>query len=175
MYDCFVHLQGRRASEASNKQDTSSLQQHPPHDQWRRNSVHQSVKYFFIIIILSGVGLSPLGTAATTGLLYQPQMIDGGDRRAIGGMKIGRGSRSTRRKHALVPPRPPQIPQELTWDGTRAAAVGSRRLTAWAMARRCNSDNGPMKLHSSMGDGLLTALIHVCGKLLLCERQPWVS
>jgi hypothetical protein len=31
----------------------------------------------FIIIVLSGVRLSPLATAATTGLLYQPQMIDG--------------------------------------------------------------------------------------------------
>jgi hypothetical protein len=29
--------------------------------------------FFFII---SGVGLSPLGTAATSGLLYKPQMID---------------------------------------------------------------------------------------------------
>jgi hypothetical protein len=46
----------------------------------------------FIIIILSGVTLSPLGTVATTGLLYQPQMIDGGDCGAIGGMKIGRGN-----------------------------------------------------------------------------------
>jgi hypothetical protein len=42
---------------------------------------------FFIII--SGVGLSPLGTAATSGLLYKPQMIDEGDCGAIGGMKIG--------------------------------------------------------------------------------------
>jgi hypothetical protein len=32
-----------------------------------------------IIIIISGVRLSPLGTAATTGLLDQPQMIDDGD------------------------------------------------------------------------------------------------
>jgi hypothetical protein len=31
--------------------------------------------YFFI----SGVGLSPLGTAATSGLLYKPQMTDEGD------------------------------------------------------------------------------------------------
>jgi hypothetical protein len=38
------------------------------------------------------VRLSPLGTAATTGLLYQPQMIDDGDCGAIGGMKIGRGN-----------------------------------------------------------------------------------
>jgi hypothetical protein len=30
-------------------------------------------------LILSGVRLSPLGAAATTGLLYQPQMIDDGD------------------------------------------------------------------------------------------------
>jgi hypothetical protein len=32
-----------------------------------------------------------------------------------------------------VPLRPPQIPHDLTWVRTRAAAVGSRRLTAWAM------------------------------------------
>jgi hypothetical protein len=43
---------------------------------------------FFIIIILSGVRLSPLGTAATTGLLYEPQLIDDGVCGAIGGMKI---------------------------------------------------------------------------------------
>jgi hypothetical protein len=52
-----------------------------------------SLLLFFII--LSGVRLSPLGTAATTGLLYQPQMIDDGDCGAIGAMNIGRGSRST--------------------------------------------------------------------------------
>jgi hypothetical protein len=34
-----------------------------------------------------------------------------------------------------VPLCPPQIPHDLTWDRTRAAAVGSQRLTAWAMAR----------------------------------------
>jgi hypothetical protein len=37
----------------------------------------------------SGVGLSPL-YSATSGLLYQPQMIGEGDCGAIGGMKIGR-------------------------------------------------------------------------------------
>jgi hypothetical protein len=41
------------------------------------------------------VGLSPLGTAATAGLLYQPQMIDDDDCGAVGGMKIGMGNRST--------------------------------------------------------------------------------
>jgi hypothetical protein len=42
------------------------------------------------IIILSGVRLSPLGIAATTGLVYQPQMIDNSDCGGIGGMKIGK-------------------------------------------------------------------------------------
>jgi hypothetical protein len=53
----------------------------------------------------------------------------------IDGMQIGRGTRSTRRKPAPLPLCPPQIPHDLTWVRTRAAAVGSRRLTAWAMAR----------------------------------------
>jgi hypothetical protein len=50
-------------------------------------------------------------------------------------MWIGRGNRSTRRKPAPGPLCPPQIPHHLTRARTRAAAVGSRRLTAWAMAR----------------------------------------
>jgi hypothetical protein len=69
-----------------------------------------------------------------SGLLYQPRMIDevcG----AVGIMRIGRRNRSTRRKPAPAPLFPPQIPHELTWDGTRAAAVGSQRVTASAMAR----------------------------------------
>jgi hypothetical protein len=52
--------------------------------------------YVLLLFIISGVGLSPLGTAATSGLLYKPQMIDEGDCAATGGMKIGRGNRSTR-------------------------------------------------------------------------------
>jgi hypothetical protein len=71
--------------------------------------------YFIIsFIILSGVRLSPLGTAVTTGLLYQPQMIDDGDCAAIGGMKIGRGNRSTWRKPATAPLCPPQVPHDQT-------------------------------------------------------------
>jgi hypothetical protein len=80
--------------------------------------------YFLFVIIVSGVRLSPLGTAATTGLLYQPQMIDEGDCGEIGGMKIGRGNRSTRRKPAPVPLCPPQIPHDQTQAWTRATAVG---------------------------------------------------
>jgi hypothetical protein len=45
------------------------------------------------------------------GLFYQPQMIDD-DCDAIGGMRIGRGNRSTRRKSALPPLCPPQIPHD---------------------------------------------------------------
>jgi hypothetical protein len=60
------------------------------------------------------VRLSPLGTAATTGLLYQPEMIDDGDWGEIGGIKIGRGDRNTRRKPALAPLCPPQIPHDQT-------------------------------------------------------------
>jgi hypothetical protein len=57
---------------------------------------------YFTVITLSGVSQS-LGTVATTGLLYQLQMIDDGDCGAIGGMKIGRGKQSTRRKPASAP------------------------------------------------------------------------
>jgi hypothetical protein len=56
-------------------------------------------------------------------------MIDD-DYGAVGGMRISRGNRSTRRKPAPVPLCPAQIPHDLTWDRTRAAAVGSQQLTA---------------------------------------------
>jgi hypothetical protein len=97
----------------------------------RTRTYRLRILFFFI---LSGVRLSPLGTAAATGLMYQPQMLDDGDCGAIGGMKIGRGNRSTRRKPAPVPLCPPQIPYDQTRARTRAAAVGSQRQTAWAMA-----------------------------------------
>jgi hypothetical protein len=45
-------------------------------------------------------------------------------------MRIGRETRSTRRKPATVPLRPPQIPHDLTQARTRAAAVGNGRITA---------------------------------------------
>jgi hypothetical protein len=52
----------------------------------------------------------------------------------FGGMN-GRGNRSTGRKPAPAPLCPLQIPLDQTRDWTRAAAVGSQRLTASAMAR----------------------------------------
>jgi hypothetical protein len=71
------------------------------------------------------------------GLLYQPQMLHDYERGAVGGMWIGRGNRSTRRKPAPVPFCPPQIPHDPTRARIWAAAVGAWWLTAWAMARPC--------------------------------------
>jgi hypothetical protein len=59
------------------------------------------------------------------GLLYQPRMIDD-ECGVVGGMRIGRGNRSTGGKPAPVPLCPPQIPHDPTWT----TAMGSRRLTA---------------------------------------------
>jgi hypothetical protein len=81
-----------------------------------------SIYKYIIILIIGGVGLSPVGTAATSGLLYKSKMIDEDDCGAIGGMKIGRGNRSTRRKPASAPLCPPQIPH----DQTRARTPGRR-------------------------------------------------
>jgi hypothetical protein len=55
--------------------------------------------------------------------------------RAVRGMIIGRGNRSTLRKSTPVPLSSPQIPHYLTWARTRAAAVGSGRLTAGVTVR----------------------------------------
>jgi hypothetical protein len=59
-----------------------------------------------------GVQLGPLGTAATN----RPIVPAPGDyvNEEIGGMMIGKGNRSTRRKPAPVPLYPPQIPHEFT-------------------------------------------------------------
>jgi hypothetical protein len=66
-------------------------------DLWVIECLCVEMCYYFLLLFLVGWD-SPLGTAATTALLYQPQMIDEGDCGAVGGMKIGRGNRSTRKK-----------------------------------------------------------------------------
>jgi hypothetical protein len=48
----------------------------------------------------------------------------------FGGIKIGRGNRSTLRKPAPAPLCPPQIPLDHTRARTRAFAVVIQRLTA---------------------------------------------
>jgi hypothetical protein len=59
--------------------------------------------HFFSLNLCGGT----LGTVATTGLLYQAHMVGDGDCGEIGGMKIGRGNRSTWRKSAPAPLCPP--------------------------------------------------------------------
>jgi hypothetical protein len=71
--------------------------------------------------------MGPRGTAATImPIVPAPGDYDDGE---IGGMMIGKGNRSTRSKPAPVPLCPPQTPQPARTQ-TRAAAVGSQRLTA---------------------------------------------
>jgi hypothetical protein len=73
-----------------------------------------------------GVQLGPLGTAATNRPIEPPPGdYDDGE---IGGM-IGKGNRSTRRNPAPLPLCPLQTPHAAR-TRTRAAAVGSQRLTA---------------------------------------------
>jgi hypothetical protein len=126
-FDCLYHALfalGRRAGRSSDIMKSDPFGDRYP-------AIQSEFPYFFFI----GVGLSPLGTAATSGLLHKPQMIDEGDCEAIGGMKIGRENRSTRRKPAPAPLWSPQVPHDQTQARTRAASVGNQRLTAWAMAR----------------------------------------
>jgi hypothetical protein len=56
---------------------------------------------------------------STKGPLHQPRMM-GDECGAVGGMRIGRGSRSTRRKPVPVALCPPQIPHYLTRARTRS-------------------------------------------------------
>jgi hypothetical protein len=72
--------------------------------------------------------MGPLGTLATEWpIVLAPGDYDEGE---FGGMKIGRWNRSIRRKLAPAPLCPPQIQIDQTRARTRAAAVGSQRLTA---------------------------------------------
>jgi hypothetical protein len=65
------------------------------------------VPFFLIGIVGSGVQLVPLGTAATNRpIVPAPGDYDDGE---IGGIEIGRGNRSTRRKPPPVPLCQPQI------------------------------------------------------------------
>jgi hypothetical protein len=64
------------------------------------------------------VRLSPLGTSAINWPIV-PAPDDNDECGAVGGMRIGRGNRSTRKKPAPVPLYPPQILHDLTWVRTR--------------------------------------------------------
>jgi hypothetical protein len=72
--------------------------------------------------------LGPLGTSAIEWpIVTAPGDCDDGE---FGGIKIERGNPCARRKPAPAPLCPPQIPLDQTRARTRAAAVGSQRLTA---------------------------------------------
>jgi hypothetical protein len=74
-----------------------------------------------------GVQFGPLDTEATNRhIVPAPGDYDNGE---IGGIMIGRGNRSTRRKPAPAPLCPPQTPHAAR-TRTRTAEVGSQRLTA---------------------------------------------
>jgi hypothetical protein len=67
-----------------------------------------------------------------SGLLYQTRMIDDDECGAVGGMRIGRGNRSTRRKPAPVPLCPPQIPHDKDLgsnQGSRGRKPATNRLS----------------------------------------------
>jgi hypothetical protein len=89
--------------------------------------VHSRMLFFLIRI----VGGCPNGSTRHGGtewpIVPYPGDYDNG---VFGGMKIGRGNRSTQRTSAAAPLCPPQIPLDQTRARTRAAAVGSQRLTA---------------------------------------------
>jgi hypothetical protein len=90
-----------------------------------------------MLYIVGGVQLVPLGTAATNRpIMPSPGDYDDGE---IGGM-IGRGNQSTRRKPAPVPLCPPQTPRAAR-TRTRAAVVGSQRLTAAYTHRTTQKQN----------------------------------
>jgi hypothetical protein len=82
--------------------------------------------FFLIGIVGGGVRLGALGTEATNRpIVPAPGDYDDGE---IGGM-IGKGNRNTRRNPAPMLLCPPQTAHAAR-TRTRAAAVGSQRLTA---------------------------------------------
>jgi hypothetical protein len=84
--------------------------------------------FFLIRIVGGGVQMGPLGTLTTEWpIVPAPGDYDDGE---FGGMTIGKGNRSIRRKPTPVPLCPPHIPLDQTQARTRAAAVGRQRLTA---------------------------------------------
>jgi hypothetical protein len=86
-------------------------------------------KQFFFFNWYCG-GWSPIGSTRHCGhqlpIVSAPDDYDDGE---IGGMMIGRGNRSTRRKPDPVQLCPPQTPHAAR-TRTQAAAVGSQHLTA---------------------------------------------
>jgi hypothetical protein len=102
----------------SDTRSTNTLVSQKVSGSFLKFSTYLESKNFFFNLHSGGWNQGPLDTAATNGLLCQPRVI-----------MIGRGNRSPRRKPAPVPLCPPQTPHAPR-TRTRAAAVGSQRLTA---------------------------------------------
>jgi hypothetical protein len=101
-------------------------------------SDHSRCQTLLLLFLFFGGGG---GTTESTWYVghYEPAPDDD-ECEADGGIIISGENGNTRRKPAPVPLYPSQISHGLTWDRTRAATVGSRRLTASAMARpRCRT------------------------------------
>jgi hypothetical protein len=84
-------------------------------------------------VVEGGIQLGPLSTTATNRpIVPAPGEYDDGE---IGGMMIGRGNQNTRRKPALQCRFVHLKPHMPARTRTRAAAVRSYPLAAWATAR----------------------------------------
>jgi hypothetical protein len=84
----------------------------------------------FLIFITSyvGVRLSAFGTSATNWPVVQSRIIN--EYVVYGGMRMGRGSRSIRRKPAPMPLCPPQFPNDLgSNSGLRGGKPPTNRLS----------------------------------------------
>jgi hypothetical protein len=68
-------------------------------------------------------------------------MIDDDDDEcgAVCGLRIGKGNLSTRRKPAPVPFCPPQIPHDMTWAQTWAAAVMPEKTSLHLFATKVSN------------------------------------
>jgi hypothetical protein len=123
----------------------------------------------------------PLGTSAT----YWPIVPAPGDcEDGKFGRMSDRGNRSTRREPAPAPLCPQQIPLDQTRDWTRAAAVGSQRLTASAMARplpygskRCHMQeyrHFDTRRREKLKSNKITKIIRML-PVVLYECESWTS
>jgi hypothetical protein len=96
---------------------------------------NQEVSFFYSLGRGGGGGDTTHCTPAT---IFQVVPAPGDDViecGAGGGTRIGRGNWNTKSKPASVPCSPARTQYDLTWNRNRAAAVSSRRLSAWATAR----------------------------------------
>jgi hypothetical protein len=97
----------------------------------------------------------------------------------VGGMRIGKANRSTRRNPAPVPLFVPKMPHDLTWDLTRADTVVSRRPTAPVMARpstiiKCDGRKRTEDFVAYFKVGTWY-LLNVVGKIREMESDPWTG